>query len=85
MATLLQRIALRGREYEREISSEYLEQLNLLYEAFIKDFTLCPVLMVPADELDYVAHPNHLDLIAEKVQAKLTGKEEVRFEQQEYS
>ncbi len=77
--TLIHRIALRGRDYERAISAEYLQQLNDLYETWIRDFTLCPVLTVPADDLDYVAHPRHLDLIVRKVQEKLSGKEEVVF------
>jgi len=79
-STLLHRIGMRGREYERQISSEYLSQLNRLYEHWINNFNLCPVLSVPADELDYVAHPTHLDLIVTKVQQKLTGKEEVIFD-----
>jgi len=41
------------------------------------------VLTVPADDLDYVAHSRHLDLITRKVQEKLTGKEEVRFDPDE--
>ena len=44
---------------------------------------MCPVLTVPADDLDYVAHPSHLELIASKVQEKLTGKEEVIFTREE--
>ena len=75
--TLQTRIARRGRDYERAISSEYLAQLNDLYEAWLQNFTLCPVLTVPADDLDYVAHSRHLDLIAGKIQEKLAGKEEV--------
>lgn len=81
--TLLSRIASRGRDYERTISPDYLQSLNDLYEEWIENFTLCPVLAVPADDLDYVAHPGHLRLILEKVQDKLTGKEEVVFEPEE--
>jgi deoxyadenosine/deoxycytidine kinase len=77
--TLVRRIARRGRDYERTISESYLGGLNQLYEKWIAGFTLCPVLTVPADHLDYVAHPGHLDLIASKVDEKLTGKEEVVF------
>jgi deoxyadenosine/deoxycytidine kinase len=77
--TLFDRIQQRGRSYEREISKDYLEQLNSLYEAWIGGFSLCPVLTVPADDLDYVAHTHHLDLIVRKVEEKLTGKEEVVF------
>ena len=75
--TLQARIARRGRDYERGISAEYLAQLNRLYEEWLQNFTLCPVLTVPADDLDYVAHPPHLDLIVSKIQEKLAGKEEV--------
>ncbi|MDL1912305.1 deoxynucleoside kinase [Chloroflexi bacterium CFX6] len=81
--TLLKRIANRGRDYERTITPEYLHGLNDLYEQWIENFTLCPVLAVPADDLDYVSHSGHLRLIVEKVQDKLTGKEEVVFEKEE--
>jgi deoxyadenosine/deoxycytidine kinase len=82
-ATLFERITRRGREYERTIRVEYLASLNNLYEKWIAGFTLCPVLTVPADDLDYVAHPGHLRLIARKVEEKLTGKEVVVFEADE--
>jgi deoxyadenosine/deoxycytidine kinase len=57
--------------------------LNDLYETWISDFTLCPVLTIPADDVDYVAHPGHLELIVSKVEEKLTGKEEVIFDPEE--
>ena len=81
--TLLKRIALRNRDYERSIEPAYLDHLNSLYENWIAHFTLCPVLTVPADELDYVAHTQHLELIISKVKEKLTGKEEVIFTREE--
>ncbi len=83
VTTLQRRIRSRGRDYERKISPEYLAQLNELYESWIEYFSLCPVLTVPADELDYVAHPGHLDLIVQKVNEKLTGKDEVIFDPEE--
>lgn len=83
VSTLLHRISNRGRTYERTITPEYLHGLNNLYEAWIDNFTLCPMLSVPADDLDYVAHPGHLRLIVDKVERKLTGKDEVVFEPEE--
>jgi deoxyadenosine/deoxycytidine kinase len=77
--TLMNRIAIRNRDYEKSISPQYLEQVNHLYTQWIDGFTLCPVLTVPADELDYVVRPDHLKLIVKKVQQKLTGKDEVVF------
>jgi deoxyadenosine/deoxycytidine kinase len=77
--TLQKRISRRGRTYEQQIADEYLTGLNGLYDAWINGFTLCPVLTVPADHLDFVAHPGHLKLIVAKVEEKLTGQEEVVF------
>jgi deoxyadenosine/deoxycytidine kinase len=77
--TLLHRISQRGRGYERSITSEYLHQLNELYEAWVAAFNQCPVLTLISDDLDYVSNPEHLDLVVAKVQDKLTGKEEVVF------
>ncbi len=81
--TLLERISHRGRDYERTITRDYLESLNTLYESWISDFVLCPVLTIPADDLDYVAHSGHLKLIVSKIETKLTGNEEVVFEPEE--
>jgi deoxyadenosine/deoxycytidine kinase len=83
VSTLMKRIQQRGRDYERQITPEYLAQLNGLYEAWISHFSLCPVLTVPADALDYVANTSHLDLIVNKVQEKLMGKEVVVFDPEE--
>ena len=77
--TLRRRIGQRGRDFERTITHDYLSQLNELYEAWIRDFTLCPVLTVPAGDLDYVANPAHLDLIVRMVLDKLQVKDEVVF------
>lgn len=77
VATLSERIRLRGRDYEQQIDPAYLEQLNILYEEWIEGFSLCPVLTVPSDELDFVRNRTHLELIATKVLEKLQGKEVV--------
>ncbi len=78
--TLLRRIQLRGRAYERGIDPEYLTRLNILYDEWIDRFALCPVLTVPADELDFVWHTPHLELIVQKVEERLSGQEVVRFD-----
>jgi deoxyadenosine/deoxycytidine kinase len=77
--TLQKRIALRGRDIESKITADYLAQLNKLYEEWIKEFSLSPVLIVPSDDVDFVTYSGHLDLIVEKVEEKLKGKEEVVF------
>lgn len=79
--TLLARIRQRGRAYEQHISPDYLEQLNELYEAWAHRFDLCPLLVIPADDLDFVHDPGHLDLIASAVLERLAGKAVLDFSQ----
>lgn len=78
--TLLKRIAVRGREYEKKMEPAYLEDLNQLYAEWTANFTLAPVLTVPADRLDFVAQDRDLEMILEKVQQKLRGDQYVLFE-----
>lgn len=77
--TLKTRIQKRGRSYERNISSGYLEQLNRLYEDWFEHFTRCPVLAIPSDRLDFVANHDHLDQVVDKILERLQGKEVVQL------
>ncbi len=80
--TLVDRIKRRGRDFESNISEEYLGQLNKLYETWIADFDLSPVLVVPGDLMDYVSYPGQIDLIVQKIQEKLAG-DEINFSEKE--
>jgi deoxyadenosine/deoxycytidine kinase len=77
--TLMERIGKRGRGMESGITADYLERLGALYTEWINDFNLCPVLTVPADDLDFVKHETHLQIISDRILDKLQGKEEVVF------
>ena len=77
--TLLGRIRGRGRAIEAGITADYLDLLNRLYDDWLAAFDLCPVLTVPSDDLDFVNRPAHFDLVVDKIQEKLAGKEEVVF------
>jgi len=76
---LLERIHSRGREMEKSISREYLELLDSLYEDWLTDFDLCPVLTIRTDNLDFVHKPEHLQIIIQRIHERLSGKEEVHF------
>ena len=78
--TLISRIHQRGRDYERDISPDYLARLNLLYDEWIENFKLCPILTIPADQLDYVHQDGHLDIVTSVILKRLEGKEVVMFD-----
>jgi deoxyadenosine/deoxycytidine kinase len=76
---LINRIHKRGREIESTISKDYLSLLDSFYGDWIENFDLCPVLTLRTDDLDFVHKTKHLDLVVERIQEKLSGKEEMSF------
>lgn len=72
---LVDRIDLRGREFEKKISTTYLEQLSSDYRMFIDDFELkhpeIPVIRFNGDEMDFVQNNQDLQIILEKVDETL--------------
>lgn len=73
--TLRRRIQQRGRDFEQTISDAYLHQLSALYETWVADFTLSPLLTIDTDDLDYVQYEEHLDLIWQKINNRLKGRD----------
>ena len=77
--TLLARIERRGRGFEAGISREYLEGLNALYEEWIGGFRLAPVLVVPADRMDFVTDTQALEQIVATVEERLRDRQGLLF------
>ncbi len=73
--TLMQRIAMRGREFEKNITREYMEQLSSDYHEFIGHFEKMhpeiPVIQLNGDELDFVKSEEDLQYILRLVEQKL--------------
>ena len=77
--TLRHRIELRHRDMEMSITDEYLDGLNRLYEEWIQGFALAPVLIVPADRLDFVENTDDLGAIISMVEERLRGDQRQLF------
>jgi deoxyadenosine/deoxycytidine kinase len=79
VSVLIERIRARGREIERGVTAEYLELLESYYREWLGRFDTCPVLTIPADDLDFVHKPRHLEIVIRRIHDKLAGKEVVEF------
>ncbi|MBM7588381.1 deoxyguanosine kinase [Bacillus pakistanensis] len=70
--TLMDRVALRGRDFEKNMSSLYLEQLSLDYENYMNEFEKehpdIPVLRFNGDKLDFVQRKEDLSFIMSKLE-----------------
>lgn len=58
---LIENIQKRGREYEQQISPEYLQSVHQSYLSFFKQLSGFPVLMVNTNEIDFLQNPENLD------------------------
>lgn len=79
---LMGRIQARGREMETGITADYLSLLESFYDDWMQTFDVCPVLTIRSDDLDFVHRPKHLDIVVERIQERLAGKEELVFPQE---
>ena len=74
---LMERIRRRARNIETGISTDYLSLLDSFYDEWLKAYDLSPVLTIRTDDLDYVHQPQALEIVVERIQEKLGGKEEL--------
>jgi deoxyadenosine/deoxycytidine kinase len=79
VSVLMERIRRRGRDIETGITGDYLDLLESFYEDWMRTFDVCPVLTIRTDDLDYVHKPQHLAIVVQRIQDKLTGREVVIF------
>ncbi|AVP45648.1 deoxynucleoside kinase [Bacillus thuringiensis] len=75
LETLQKRIAMRGREFEKNMDPNYLLQLTKDYEtamdAFKNDHPEIPVLKFNGDDMDFVKNPDDLNVILSALQNTL--------------
>ena len=69
--TLMHRIALRDRPFERAMAVEYIERLNQEYEAFFGQFDECKVLSIDTDDLDLINNQEHIDRVIGLIRTRL--------------
>ncbi len=71
--TLMQRIALRDRPYERQMERSYIDELNKAYEDFFsKPFDHTPVLTIDTNDLNIIQNPEHLKWMENRIRQRLS-------------
>ena len=70
---LVNQIHKRGRDYENTISIDYLSRLNERYEAWITKYEKGNLLIIDVDNLDFVANPEDLGDIINRIDAEING------------
>ena len=68
---LVDQIHKRGRDYENSISIEYLSRLNERYEAWIQSYDKSNLLVIEADDIDFVENKEDFQSIVAQIDAKI--------------
>ena len=75
VSTLIERVHRRGVDYERTISEHYLARLADGYSRYFYQYESAPLLIVNSERLNFVANPDHMQLLLSRV-AGMRGQRE---------
>ncbi len=70
---LMANISKRGREYEKQMSEDYIRSLNEAYNQFFFNYTRSPLLVVNATEIDFVNDKDDLNDLLEQLNRPISG------------
>ncbi len=70
---LMANISKRGREYEKQMSEDYIRSLNEAYNQFFFNYTRSPLLVVNATEIDFVNDEDDLNDLLEQLNRPISG------------
>ncbi|MGC9364484.1 MAG: deoxynucleoside kinase [Fidelibacterota bacterium] len=70
---LMQNIKQRGRSYERDISHEYIESLNQIYNEYFYRYKDSPLLIINTNDIDFVHNENDLNELLSLLKKPITG------------
>ena len=68
---LIKQIKLRGREFEQNLDTGYLERLNTSYEEWITQYKLGKCLIIENEELDFVRRKKDFSMITKLIKDNL--------------
>lgn len=71
--TLVGHIHNRGRDYEGNISLDYLKRLNEKYDQWIEGYNIGKLLVIDADNIDFLNNKEDFGKIVEQINAELFG------------
>ena len=70
---LVNNIEKRDRVFEKSIQIQYLKNLHLSYEKWIKNYNLNKILIVDVTELDFIKNTKDLEFVIDKINIEING------------
>ena len=71
---LMKNIKQRGRDFEKGVTSAYINQVNEKYQEFFVNYDERPLLVINANNIDFVNNPDDFDNLLEVIQEPAQGR-----------
>jgi deoxyadenosine/deoxycytidine kinase len=72
-STLMKNIAKRGREFEANISYDYINALNEIYTEYFFRYNETPLVIINTNHIDFVNNSADLDQVIDYIRQPVTG------------
>ena len=72
-ATLMKNIDKRGRNFESNISNEYINELNEIYTEYFFRYNDTPLVIINTNNIDFVHNPGDLDQVIQYIKQPVSG------------
>jgi len=72
-ATLMKNIDKRGRNFESNISYEYINELNEIYTEYFFRYNDTPLVIINTNNIDFVHNPGDLDQVIQYIKQPVSG------------
>ena len=70
---LMERIDMRDREFEKNMSPDYIEGLNQVYNEYFFRFQDCPLLIINTNDIDFVHNEEDLEEVISYIRQPVSG------------
>ncbi len=71
--TLMRNIIGRGREYEKNMSEDYIDALNQVYNEYFFRYQDTPLVIINTNNIDFVHNEDDLDEVINYIRQPVTG------------
>jgi len=70
---LMERITLRGRDFEKNMSSDYIDALNQIYNEYFFRYQESPLLIINTNDIDFVHNEEDLEEVIRYIRQPVSG------------
>ena len=70
---LMERITLRGRDFEKNMSPDYIDALNQVYNEYFFRYQETPLVIINTNNIDFVNNENDLEEVINYIRQPVSG------------